>query len=462
MTRMARSGRVCIVGRLLTLALACLAIGSSAAEERLPATVAGPAAPAPARRVLVLHSERAALPSVAEIDRAIGATLMAPGNVSVDLFSEYLDVGRFPDGRFVERYGESLHYRYAETVPDVLIAVGGPAVDFLVRRGAAVFPGVPVVVCSLEARHLRGRPLPANFTGVTMAIQTRSTLDLAMRLHPGTRRLVIVAGVSSLDRYWARETSRVAREAAPALEVVDLGALAMPAMLAAVASQPAHTVIFYTHVLRDAAGQHFTPAEALGPISRAANAPVYGAYDTYVGRGIVGGDVLLFERQGAAAARIALRVLGGEHPEQIPIDRGASSGYRFDGRELRRWRIREGLLPAGSEVRFREPTAWQSYRWYIVGGCGLLAVQGAFIAGLLVQRSRRRRAERALAERLRFEALLSDLSARFTTAPAGAVDREIEHALRRIGDELELDAYIANRLPATLWILLQTAPHQLL
>ena len=41
--------------------------------------------------------------------------------------------------------------------------------------------------------------------------------------------------------------------------------------------------------------------------------------------------------------------------------------------------------------------AWDQYRWYIVSAISLIAAQTALIAGLLLQRAGRRRAERALA-----------------------------------------------------------------
>lgn len=44
-----------------------------------------------------------------------------------------------------------------------------------------------------------------------------------------------------------------------------------------------------------------------------------------------------------------------------------------------------------------------------------------------------------LEERIRFETLLADLSARFVGLPAEALDREIEDAQRRICETLGLD-----------------------
>jgi PAS domain S-box-containing protein len=130
--------------------------------------------------------------------------------------------------------------------------------------------------------------------------------------------------------------------------------------------------------------------------------------------------------------------------------------YLFDARQLERWSLDEGKLPPGSVVRFRPPSAWQRYRWYVVGGLAVFAVQTLLIAGLLVHRAQRRRAQRALAERLRFETLLAELSARFLVLPASEVDGGIDRGLQRVGEELGLDrvmlAEVDDEGPATIRI----------
>ena len=72
---------------------------------------------------------------------------------------------------------------------------------------------------------------------------------------------------------------------------------------------------------------------------------------------------------------------------------------------LRRWGIAEDRLPPGSVVLFREPTAWERHKRAIVGGAAALLAQSLLIAGLLVNRFQRRRAERSLVTLRRHEAV---------------------------------------------------------
>ena len=68
-------------------------------------------------------------------------------------------------------------------------------------------------------------------------------------------------------------------------------------------------------------------------------------------------------------------------------------------------------IPGGAEVRFREPSSWNRHRWSIAIVFAVLAVQSALIAGLLVQRRGRRRAEASARENLAVVAHLNRVGA---------------------------------------------------
>ena len=113
----------------------------------------------------------------------------------------------------------------------------------------------------------------------------------------------MVAGRSKTDAYWVAEARRAFRGYEGKVEFVYLTGLPMDDLLRRVAALPDRSIIYYLHLFEDGLGNTFVPADVVGPLSSAANAPVYGHYDTYVGRGIVGGRVVSFEAEGANAAR---------------------------------------------------------------------------------------------------------------------------------------------------------------
>ena len=64
--------------------------------------------------------------------------------------------------------------------------------------------------------------------------------------------------------------------------------------------------------------------------------------------------------------------------------------HAVDDRALRRFHIPEDRLPAGYELRFRQPSFWEHYRWRIVAVVLAIAAETALLIALLVERRQRR------------------------------------------------------------------------
>jgi len=77
--------------------------------------------------------------------------------------------------------------------------------------------------------------------------------------------------------------------------------------------------------------------------------------------------------------------------------------------------------------------------WYLALAFSLFLFQTALITWLLVERRKRMRTREELDERLRFETLLSDLSADFTRLQSLEIDRKIPEWLQRLVDFLGVD-----------------------
>jgi signal transduction histidine kinase len=123
---------------------------------------------------------------------------------------------------------------------------------------------------------------------------------------------------------------------------------------------------------------------------------VYGVSDTYVGTGVVGGQVAEFSKLGKLVGTCALQILNGRRPEEIVVPEGAASTYMFDWRQLQRWGFREQDLPPGSIVKFKTPSLWEEYKWRIVGTFVLLGLESLLIVVLMANLRVRRRLEQSL------------------------------------------------------------------
>jgi PAS domain S-box-containing protein len=354
------------------------------------------------KRVLVLYSFDKEQSLYSGFDQVLRLTLRSKLPDRVEFYTEYLDLVRFPDRSHADNLVESLRLRFSEKKPDLVIAVSYSALNFLLSNGEELFPKTPIVTLFNERRagELKQKMAQGlvrqNITGVEGRDDPKRSVDLARQLQPDTQRVFIVVGSSPLEKFWLKELQADFSTYDPRIAITYLTDLSMDEMLRQVAGLPPHSIILFTFLFQDASGQFFLPEEALDLIARKARVPVFGIYLPYLGHGLVGGRMSDPEKTGIQVAELARRVLSGEKPENIPMVVDNSTRDAVNWRELRRWDINPDRVPAGSVVLFREPSLWDRYRWYLIGGIALVVCEAALIFALLIHRRRRRRAEQEL------------------------------------------------------------------
>src|SRR4029453_17804023 len=130
----------------------------------------------------------------------------------------------------------------------------------------------------------------------------------------------------------------------------------------------------------------------------------------------------------------------GEKASDIKIPSVQFSTPKFDWRELQRWGTSESPLPPRSQVLFREPTAWERYRWPITSFLLALLVQSGMITWMLVERFRRRRAE-TRSRKLSLEVIHLN-----RPSEAGALSASFAHDLGQPTLTIALSAHRAENL----------------
>ena len=205
-------------------------------------------------------------------------------------------------------------------------------------------------------------------------------MDAALQLLPGTRHVVVTGGSSPFDREVIALYRERFRPYESRVDFTYLTDLTMPDLLDRLKHLPSDTIVVHGAVLQDATGTSFINADVVPMEASVANAPVFIVDDPSLGKGPVGGDVLSYALTGRELARMGLRILNGEKPQDIPIVRGVNA-YMFDWQALRRWGLQESSLPPGSTVLYRQLTFWEIYRRHIFGGISVILLETSLILG---------------------------------------------------------------------------------
>ena len=380
------------------------------------------------RLVVVLYPQNSdGSPGLFLVDQSIRKVLGEDPTRRVEIYNEYLNIAKRRDAADVQLQHDYLRRKYAGRKVDAVIVGLSSALDYALAH-REIFPGSPIVFCSVDERELQRRNLPADVTGVPIHFDLQDTLELALRLHPKTESVAVISGKSEMDVEWEQQARTTFEPFEKRVQFQYLAGLPMVELLEKVAALPEKSVIYYIHVFEDGSGATHVPARALEAIAQRAKVPIYGHVNTYVGRGIVGGRVFDFEAEGTHAARLVQRILAGETVQQIGRQTPLANEYQFDARQLDRWNIARSRLPSGSRIRFNESSFWSEYRFPIIGILVACGVQTILIIALLLQRKRNQRAE----ERLRANQIqLRQLS--------GSLIDAQENERRRIARELHDD-----------------------
>ncbi len=331
------------------------------------------------KQILAIYWYSKDYPGNIEFDTRFQAELRRRAPAGVEFYSEYLEDNRFPGENQSILFREYLRRKYAGRPLDVIAANTHTTLNFLLENRDVLFPRVPIVFGTLDPPPPEQLQQGAGATGILYLFTYRETLELALRLHPGTEHVFVVSGAPS-DRP-AREELR---DFAKRVEITYLTNLPLAELIQTVRTLPGKSIVLY-HWQRilDGRGGIVESTDVLSLMARQSRAPIYSMSGIHIGLGVVGGYGLTVEGNAVKMAELAWRVANGARPSEIPVA-PAPSAPIFDWRELQRWNISESWLPPGSVIRFRELSFWQRYRWRMVGVLALLAFQCGLIAALLI------------------------------------------------------------------------------
>jgi PAS domain S-box-containing protein len=347
--------------------------------------------PPPVKNVLILHNWATLPQSWAVMESTVRARV--PGQIN--FYTASVENPRFEEKEYRDSLAETLSRGYGGVKLDLLVAASYPVLEFATEYRDKMFPGVPIVFTDTTA-YQEGN-LPPGVTGVVTPLGMRETINLALRLQPDTKSVAVITGVSQWDKYWlAIAHSELLRHQDRVREIDVIGP-ADRQLIEEVSELPPHTVVLFQLRPDDQTQPAIDPMEIL--VAVAQRVPTYSAWSGLaMNRGGIGGAYRDLPKEAVMNGQVVARVLSGEPPKNIPIVHDSGLQVHVDWRALEHWHIPESALPAGSVVEYRRLSFWQRDRNYIVVTLILIACETLLIAGLLLQRARKRKAEAGLRE----------------------------------------------------------------
>ena len=152
--------------------------------------------------MLMLHAYNYTFAATTIAATAARQRLINSVSSRIDIDADFLDLIRSSDPDHEQRTAAYLAEKYAANPPDVIVTLGSAALPFIMRHRASIAPKAPVIFLNVSPANYATAKPPPDITGIISQFDIDKTLDLAERLQPTARRLVVITGASETDRRW--------------------------------------------------------------------------------------------------------------------------------------------------------------------------------------------------------------------------------------------------------------------
>jgi len=392
-----------------------------------------------ARRVLLMHATDLLAPSAIEQDaisrKAISEAIPTP----IEFYSVGFDEIRSLGPSIEDDLISVLLKQYSERPPD-LIVLHGLMHNLFTRNRDRLWPGVPVMFAGVAAHRLSDPAFPSGLPTSSISFDLPGTVDLAMRVQPDAKRLLLIVGTASYDRLWQELATQQLAGYRKRLEIEMTTDRSVGEIEQIVAGLKSDTIVVFLSMYRDGSERVFSHRQITRDLAARSPVPIFAVNPYRIEDGAIGGSVVNWAGQEHAIGEIARRLLAGEPGSSIPNPPPVPAVCRIDWRRVERWNIPARRVPTNCEIVNREPSIWDRYRTEAILIALIVLLQAAIIALLLRQRHQRRQAQ-LQAERQRVE-----LTHASRLAMVGELSASIAHEINQPLSAIHMNASVGEEL----------------
>lgn len=341
-----------------------------------------------------------------EILNGIRSGLMN-SDYKIDLQIEYMDAKKF----YVQPVVDNLLTLYKEKFNkekfDAVLVSDDDAFNFALEYRDQLFKGVPIIFCGINDLDLNDVH-HGNLTGVVENFDLAGTIRIALNLHPRKTRMVVIGDNSTAGKAIKQQIEELVPAFRDRIKVDYWTQLDLEEVQNRVERLSHDTFLFFIPYYQVIGNKFYTAEEMIHAIYLHSTVPIYTAWGFLLGNGAVGGSLLSGYEHGQEAAKMALEILDGKSPDDIPISYIPVSVNRFDYKVMQRLSISEKKLPKGSQLINAPNPFYELPRelfWTIIVSFILLLITVVFLIFNMIAR---KQVEQKMKNQLTFQETLID------------------------------------------------------
>ena len=269
------------------------------------------------KKVLLVHSYHAQYEWVAQITRGVKRAFEF---ASVDCEVFHMDTKRRSDLEWKRQAGEAAAEVVLQWKPDVVIAVDDNAQEYFAKRYAGQ-NDPQIIFCGVNADPAKYGYPAANVTGILERPYYAATIDILLEILPEARRLAVITdnsptsagAIEYMRQHQQTSMTPVCWETPNTFEEWKASILKVQDSADAIATYMYHTVG------QPDASQNMEPRDVMRWTVENSRIPLIGFFVFAVDDGALCGMVESGVEHGSEAGRLALQILNGTKPSDLPI-----------------------------------------------------------------------------------------------------------------------------------------------
>lgn len=292
---------------------------------------------------------------------------------------EYLDSRKMLNESYYEKIVDIYKDKFQHMKFDVIICSDNDALEFIVKHRIELFKDIPVVFCGVNGykkEMLRGED---KITGITEELGIDETIDMALKIHRGTENIIILNDRTNSGKIFRKmiENDNLEEKYGKKLIFLDDFNIGLEEIPIKTKQYAGNSILLFTFFTIDKDRKKISNEEMISRIRKSSTIPIYGLYEAFLGKGIIGGNLASRFRQGQEAAKSAIKILKGRKVEELPVEILKPQKMVIDYNELKRYSISEKRVPTDCLIVNKIPGFYEKNRrvvWFILSIFMLLMV----------------------------------------------------------------------------------------
>ena len=258
---------------------------------------------------------------------------------------EYMDTKKIQTNEYYALLLNTYKLKYNKTNFNLVLTSDDNALQFMLKYGRDLFPGVPVIFCGVNSFNVSMLAGHSEYTGVLEDISIKETLDTALQLFPDTEYVYAVCDNSFSSRSNKARVKKLEKLYTTKVKFFYSKTNSFTGIVSDLKKLPKNGIVLYLGFVMDKDGTQYNIQDTLEKVSIASNSPVFSFWDFTLGHSTVGGLLISGTSQGQKAGEIVNKILSGVDPKDIPIVTKSPNRYMFDKKMMDRFNIKEGYYP---------------------------------------------------------------------------------------------------------------------